>query len=149
MVSSIDFAKYLLSEAKNRQIYINLTKLMKLLYISDGILLSFGINAINENCRAWNYGPVYPNVYRWYSNIENRDFSVSESAKKEIEDNKYNNAITAALDKFGNWTASQLVSWTHKPSSPWEKALAKNDGKMNCIIDKNDIADYFRGIVNA
>ena len=58
MVSSVDFAKYLLlcvrklNATLKPPIEMNETKLHKLMYICDGILLSSNMNIINENVRA-------------------------------------------------------------------------------------------------
>lgn len=55
-------AKYIWYVAKECNIDMNVTKTHKLLYILDGVMLAEGRNIVNENCRAWQYGPVYPKV---------------------------------------------------------------------------------------
>lgn len=69
MVKSKEFAKYILAIANENNITLNQTQLQKIMYICDGTLLSFNQNIIDENCKAWDYGPVYPNVYKWYNKI--------------------------------------------------------------------------------
>lgn len=148
MVKSVDFAKYILQKANEKNIKLNLTQLQKILYICDGTLLAFGKNIINEHARAWNYGPVYPKVYKWYSkNMENPDTNLPDNVVIFIKD-KAENIVTQAVDKFGTWTAAQLSAWTHKESSPWAIALNRNNGKMNSIIEKDDMRLYFAGLLN-
>ena len=153
MINSVDFAKYILLKAKERKLgEINVTKLQKLLYICDGILLSFGFNVVNENARAWYYGPVYPKVYKWFSNnphYQPKLDDITPSALSEINGGNYDSAIKATFDTFGDWNATTLSGWSHKPNSPWSKTVEKNNGKMNCVIDKSDMKKYFKGIVHA
>ena len=153
MIESVDFAKYILLKAKERKLgEINITKLQKLLYICDGSLLAFNCNAINENARAWNYGPVYPKVYKWFSKNQNyipSETDISSSALAEINANKYNVIVDTTLNVFGNWTAAKLSFWSHQPNSPWTKTIEENNGKFNSKIKKSDMGDYFRGIISA
>lgn len=150
MVESVDFAKYILLKARERGINdVNLTKLQKLLYICDGLLLAFGLNAIKENARAWNYGPVYPKVYKWFSKNQDCPLSeadIPEAAMKEITEGNYGGAVSAALDAFGDWNAMALSAWSHQPGSPWEKAVSGSRGKMNAVISKDEMARYFKEI---
>ena len=153
MIESVDFAKYILLKAKERNLgEINVTKLQKLLYICDGTLLAFDCNAINENARAWYYGPVYPKVYKWFSKNPNYTPTIDDipvSTINEINGGNYDAAINATFTAFGSWNATTLSGWSHQPNSPWSKAIEINNGKMNCIIRKSDMAEYFKGIVHA
>lgn len=108
MVSSVDFAKYIIKKANELKIQINLTKLQKILYICDGNLLALGENFINEQAKAWDYGPVYPKVYKWYQKHGKEDVTLW-TISKEIENNdSVKNVVFQALKKFGNWSAVQL-----------------------------------------
>lgn len=153
MINSVDFAKYILLVAKEKGINdINVTKLQKLLYICDGSLLAFNHNVINENARAWNYGPVYPKVYKWFSKL--KDYQPSENdipheVLSEINNNNYKSIVNATLNTFGSLSAIQLSVWSHKPNSPWTKTIMDNKGKFNSVITKEDMAEYFKRIVHA
>ena len=153
MIESVDFAKYILLKAREKNLgEINITKLQKLLYICDGTLLAFDCNVINENARAWYYGPVYPKVYKWFSKNQNytpRMEDIPPTALNEIAGGNYDSAVNATFATFGAWNATTLSGWSHQPDSPWAKALEKSGGKMNCVIDKSDMAQYFKGIVHA
>lgn len=152
MIESVDFAKYILLKSQEAKIgKINQTKLQKLLYICDGVLLACNYDVINEHARAWYYGPVYPKVYKWYS--KNKDYIPSEkdinkNVLNEIKENNYVSAVNATLKAFGNWDALHLSAWSHQPNSPWSLTVEKNNGKMNCVIDKSDMKKYFEGFVS-
>lgn len=150
MIDSREFAKYIIYKAGNNHSDINMTKLQKLLYICDGVMLSQGYNAIDENPKAWDYGPVYPKVYRWYKKrvgkpVERKE--IAQSALEEIEENHFDTAIDKVFGTFGTWTANQLSAWTHKPNSPWSNAVENNGGEMYGTISKNDMRMYFSGMV--
>jgi uncharacterized phage-associated protein len=151
MVDSIEFAKYIILRVNDRKkngapIQIGETKLHKLLYICDGIMLSDGINFINENARAWNYGPVYPRVHRWlekepdsFTNIK----KCSQDALQRLNEIDAELLVDQVLLTFGEKTAEQLSAWTHRPGGPWEFALTRGKGRMNSPISKDDMRDYF------
>ena len=154
MVSSVDFAKYLLLCVKKLNatpelsIEMNETKLHKLMYICDGILLSSGVNIINENVRAWNYGPVYPKVHSWVA--KHKPFEVNhemiappQAVIEYLENTQTKEVVLSVVKRMGKYTAGELSNWSHRPGSPWEKALERNNGIMNAVINKKDMAEYF------
>jgi uncharacterized phage-associated protein len=152
MVDSIEFAKYIILRTRELNktiepvIRIGETKLHKLLYICDGIMLSAGINFIMENARAWNYGPVYPRVHRWLEKEPDSLASVTECVPDTVrllEEIVAEPLVDKVLGTFGNKTAEQLSAWTHRPGGPWELALARGKGIMNAPISKDDMRDYF------
>jgi len=153
LVDSIEFAKHIINRtrARNNQrdnpITLGETKLHKILYICDGLLLAANINLIDENPKAWNYGPVYPRVSNWLKKkpdaFEKSHVDISEDSPeiKEVTP-----LIDAVIDRFGLWSANELSNWSHRPGSPWEKALEKGKGLMNSVIDKNDMKKYFKEV---
>ena len=72
-IDSVLLAKYIIKQAQIKKIpEMCITKLQKLLYALDGGLLARNINAVDEHCRAWQYGPVYPKVF---TKINPKDFN--------------------------------------------------------------------------
>lgn len=151
MVSSVDFAKYIIlcfNELKtsNSDFTLNKTKLQKILYICDGILLALDCNLIEENARVWPHGPVYPKVFKWYT--KNKNWQEVPVISKELQQHIENNSIISktvnkVLFTFGNTTAMTLSNWSHLPNSPWEKAFFRDNYKFAGIIDKDDMKVYF------
>lgn len=147
MINSVDFAKYILKTSKEKSLDINQTKLQKILYICDGTLLAFGKNIIDENARAWDYGPVYPKVYKWFQEHKSDDFSALEVSKDIQTDNDIVKIVSQALDKFGKWTAKSLSDWSHKNGSPWSATMEQTKGKLNSVINKDYMKLYFTGLL--
>lgn len=147
MIDSVDFAKYILKTAEEKVLLMNQTKLQKILYICNGTLLALGKNVINENARTWDYGPVYPKVYKWFQEHKADDFSVLEISKDIQTDNDIVKIVSQALDKFGKWTAKSLSEWSRKNGSPWAVIMEHNRRRLNSVISSNYIKLYFTGLL--
>lgn len=90
------------------------------------------------------YGPVYPNVYKWFV-FSNSNYEISDKIQAKFDSNEKIQAVCGKIFKvFKNWTAGDLSTWTHKDGTPWRKALDRNNGDFNCVIDKDDMRKYFK-----
>jgi uncharacterized phage-associated protein len=146
MTSSVDFAKFLLTCAKDKQLELDETQLHKLLYICNGCMLALGVDIISDAPCAWNYGPVYSEVRDWLQHnkvVLTSPPSCSEEARKELDKIGARNIVDKALDTYGNLSAEQLSMWSHAPDAPWDKAIARHGG-LGCLISKKDMKNYFK-----
>ncbi|MDR1290684.1 MAG: SocA family protein [Planctomycetaceae bacterium] len=150
-MESVEFAKFLISRASaddrhdDQNVSWGATKLHKLLYICDGLLLAMGFDLIKERPKAWNYGPVYPEVYEWLK--KNPDAFMCKqvcdlATSKKFEELNVKSLIDFVLKHYGTWTASALSMWSHQPDSPWESAIDR--GGINTVITKSDMRTYFK-----
>lgn len=149
-LDSIEFAKFLLQRADFKKVPINMTKLQKLIYICDGIMLANDANYINERAKALPYGPVYPRVYKWYAGIIDNNISpgnISNEDMEFIKEQSIQQVVDAVLDKFSNWTAMELTNWSHQQNSPWDITIKLNNGKLGGLIAKQSMAIYFKGFI--
>jgi uncharacterized phage-associated protein len=150
MIESTELAKYIISLAKDQDIDLGETKLHKLIYICAGYALALGVDLVKEKARAWNYGPVYPNVRKWLEKNPNAFQQPQMCSSKTLETIKEVNAeglINRVVSSYGKWTASALSLWSHKPNSPWELAIADGGGLMNSPISKTDMEAYFKTLL--
>lgn len=154
MIGSVEFAKFIVlrSREADEKAFIPLgeTKLHKLIYICDGLILAAGINFIEEIAKAWNYGPVYPKVHNWL--VKTQDAFSNPSPCKTgtidaLDEIKAPPLVDRVLLKFGKWTATELSAWSHQPGSPWELAIKRGWGAMNSPIKKEDMQVYFRSLL--
>jgi uncharacterized phage-associated protein len=145
-MDSKDFAKLVLAEARNKSKKLNLTQLQKIIYICDGVLLArFDLNLIGENCQVWDYGPVYPRVYKWFSkqDADNPDLSMSQNGADTVSGNpNIKEVVDAVLDKFGSMSAKALSAWSHRAGSPWD--IARNTTGMYSQISKDVMKLFFK-----
>ncbi len=110
-------------------------KLQKLLYFLQGHGLALtGENLLDEQPQAWQYGPVYPRVYR-----EFKDYGASPILKEvpfpfdpagepwrmNEEDLAAKNILNAVWKAYKDMPASRLSQITHIPGGPWEEAAKK------------------------
>lgn len=149
-LDSIEFARFLLKRATDKGIAINMTKLQKLIYICDGLMLANDANYINELAKALPYGPVYPRVYKWYLNIIEKKLPLGNVATEDmdfINQQQIQQIVDLVLDKFSNWSALDLTNWSHQKNSPWDITVKLNDGKMGGLIAKESMAIYFKGLI--
>jgi uncharacterized phage-associated protein len=143
---SILVAQYLLSLAREKKLNLNVTKVQKMLYIVFGYFLSqFDKKIIEESPRAWPFGPVFPRAQNKvdYTNILPINSPEFSEIKKDIELTKVLNEV---LDKYSQYTASQLTEWSHQKGSPWSKTTEEIGFRWNTPIKEEYINEYFKNL---
>lgn len=148
MVDSIDFAKAIISAAQSQNKTLNQTQLQKILYICDGTLLAHDLNIIEEHAQAWDYGPVYPRVLKWYK--KNLAMKVSASNyPEELRKEPIKGVIDKTVSLFSDIPAVKLSEWTHQAGSPWDLTVKNENGNFYGKIDKNYMKLWFQSIQKA
>lgn len=148
---SVKMGEYLASYASRKGYYINHTKLQKLLYILYGAYLTIHNEALlNEQPKAWPYGPVFPRVQKKFAkNTKFTDADIDSPEYQNMRENaSLNTLIDDVLNTFGNWTAQALSEWSHASGSPWARALANNNMTFNAVLAPEDIKEYFKTFMN-
>ncbi|WLD24730.1 Panacea domain-containing protein [Flavobacterium dauae] len=118
------------------------TKLLKLLYILDEISIKkSGIPFLNLKYKVWKFGPVSeelfidlssePKLLEDYIEKNNEegvnfiipivDFNDDEFSDNDIE------LMDFVIEKFGNKSAKELISYTHRTNAPWYNTAKEND----------------------
>ncbi len=126
--------------------------LQKLLYYAQAFYYAiFKESLFDNDCQAWAYGPVFPDVYYKYKDygynpIENSFFD-SENEFDELTI-KERNFLDIIISCFGCYSGSILSKMTHN-ERPWiiaRGSLQPEDRSMT-IIDKTIIREYFDEII--
>lgn len=147
---SIDVAAYVTKECAQKNFFVNLTKIQKLVFCVYGaVLASSGERICKDHPKAWPHGPVFPRIYKYtkrhadgivealMSHEENLTSILNERPKKIID---------TTLNFFGRYNAGTLVNWTHDEDGPWFKST--NGGKvLQKEIPDNLISDYFKTLI--
>ena len=110
---------------------LTVMQLIKLVYIADGWAVSLlGRPLAKTDPQAWQYGPVYPELYRAFrrfgpnpvtapATIAGTDVAYAEEfAEDEID------VIRSVVESYGKLSAYQLSDLTHQPGTPWSAAYA-------------------------
>ena len=143
-------AKYILSKALEENIFINITKLQKLLYISYGVYLAVKNERLtDESPKAWPYGPVFPTTREKLLkiNLSTYDILQDEDCKEICKDKEIQELVASVLKTFGHWSAGQLTEWSHSNGSPWDLTTRSENFKWNQPIDDEYIKFYFSKIL--
>lgn len=117
------------------------TKALKLLYILDELSIKrSGIPFFNLKYKVWKFGPVSEEIFidlssettllKDYVKMESDEGAGFIKACKGFDDNEFSDNDIELLDfvvsQFGNKTAKELVSHTHRINSPWHKTAKDN-----------------------
>lgn len=153
LMSSVPYIKFnsdQLEKIGNTVVYIadripqlSKTKLLKLLYILDEISIKkSGIPILNLKYKVWKFGPVSEELFIDLSSeatllekFINRDiegnyivskvqFNEDQFSENDIE------LMDFVIEKYGNKTAKELISYTHRVNSPWY-----NTAKENSVLE--------------
>lgn len=149
-IDSLDVAAYVTKTCAQKNLFINLTKLQKLMYCVYGaFLVAFEARICDEHPKAWQYGPVFPKVYNL---TKKHQFDLIDALlrKNEIVEMQLNNEqinlISEVVDFFGQYNAKQLVDWSHHPNGAWSQSTVGGTILYNEIPD-DDIYSYFKTIM--
>ena len=156
----LDVCRHVINYSNEHDYGISNLKLQKVLYF---IQAYFIINkkdhtpCFNERIEAWDFGPVVPEAYHEYKQYGSGDIPSVESFflldKDDIWNSKrieYNDDIITAddktlidrvIEKFSNYSATDLVSLTHR-QSPW---IDSYPPYQNNEITIEAIRRYFNG----
>ena len=106
-----------------------------------------------DTIEAWDFGPVVPVVYREYKRYGSCNIPTIETYYDfddvwELKENVFNEEIISkedrklietVVDRFSNFSATDLVTLTHK-QAPWEQAYVPY---QNNIITNDEIRGFF------
>ena len=94
------------------------TKLQKLLYYAQGFHLAITDEPLFKNdFKAWDYGPVIPEVYKQFNKQGPRGFDTA----LDVEESSVERFLLNVWDSFGHYSASTLSQRTHD-EAPWQNA---------------------------
>lgn len=158
MYNVLDVCRYAINYSNDKDYGISNLKLQKILYfIQAYFLISTPEPCFGAKIEAWDFGPVVPEAYREYkqfgsSNIPRISYYVVmdfddfwNSKVKEFNDevisDKDKKRIEAVIDRFSDYSATDLVSITHN-QAPWIDAYIPH---RNNEITPHAIKEYFNG----
>lgn len=146
-INSLQVLAYIIRRCEEMGIFINITKLQKLMYCCYGTILGkFGVRLIDEPPSAWQYGPVFPEALRSIQFFQIAGFRQKPTPDVDDLPESFRRVIDETLANFGKFTAKQLSEWTHIKGSPWYKASDGGASLYHTLSDE-DIKNYFRANV--
>ncbi|WP_454989814.1 Panacea domain-containing protein [Capnocytophaga sputigena] len=119
--------------------HLSKTKFLKLLYILDELSIKqSGIPFFNLDYKVWKFGPVAEPIFidlssemTLLSPFIKSDKNGYLSAKKSFNDDEFSdndiNLLDEVIERFGNQSAKQLVTYTHNEDSLWNKTAKEHN----------------------
>lgn len=141
----LDVCKYVIDYSNKKEYGISNLKLQKILYFIQAYFLIKQPSrcCFDDKIEAWNFGPVVPKVYRKYKQFGSSDIPTIIDCEKSDSNNCITsddkNLIKTVIDKFEDYSSTDLVDLTHK-QSPWIDAYISH---MNREITTEAIKAYF------
>lgn len=140
----LDVCRYVIQYSNERNYGISSLKLQKLLYfIQAYFLIKQKIPCFYEKIEAWDFGPVVLEAYNKYKQYLSMDIPTENTHTmfyKEAITKEDKALIREVVEKFADYSATDLVSLTHK-QSPWINSYVP--GQHN-EIKISAISEYFR-----
>lgn len=143
-------AKYFQKIANSEGKTLTHMKIQKLVFFAHGVhLAAFGGPLINEEVKAWKFGPVIPELYdrlyKFGSSIVNLDIN-DENLTALEDDNNAEESIRVVWKVYGSNSAWTLSEISHRKESPWD-IVWNQLGNTFSTIPNSLIEDYYKKFV--
>lgn len=147
-ITALDVAKFLLSMKPMSNL-----KLQKMIYlVYADYLEKTGKKLFREKIVAYKYGPVVPDVYKYYKKngrniikpddeLINQEVSLPMALARFFQSDDEKNIIHSVqeiFEKYGEYAPSELVTLTHKKGTPWS-----NTEQDEIISDENILKYHY------
>ncbi len=152
----LDISRYVINYSNEKDYGISNLKLQKILYFIQAYFLTNNKICFDEKIEAWDFGPVVPEAYHEFKQYGSGDIPTVESylefdpkdiwntCRIEFDDsnieNRDKNMINEVVDKFRDYSATDLVTLTHR-QSPWIDAYIPD---KNNEITTEAIKEFFQ-----
>lgn len=131
MYTALDLSKYIVSKCTNDNLPISNLQLQKILYYVQKEYFAQGSVAFSDDIEAWQFGPVVPNIYYYFSGFGAMpilstypDISLDQYDKRIVDH------IVEEKRLLDPW---DMVSETHKPNGAWDQIYRNGLGNRQVI----------------
>lgn len=146
--SAAAVANAFLKLAKDSGSELSNMQLQKLVYFAHGFTLALlDKPLIYSDVQAWQYGPVYPKLYKKLRRYGSGRVTELLDSEDEIPvPSDFSEVIKGVWKAYGSMSAGQLSARTHAPDTPWSLSWA--EGEYTKISDDR-IKAHFKGLLVA
>jgi uncharacterized phage-associated protein len=141
-------ANAILQVARAQGKQLTLMQLIKLVYLAHGWSWAILHRPLSKApVQAWQYGPVYPEVYSAFKRFGSSPISslaVSKSTGQTYQadlDEDDRDLIGAVVDAYGGMHAFQLSNIMHQPGTPWTETF--NSSGAYSVIPEELIRKHY------
>ena len=148
---ALTVAKTFLDLAKKEGIELTNLQLQKLVFFAHGISLgALNEPLIEDDVKAWPYGPVIPRLYNRLKHYRNDYVNIDTMQHKENDPDPNERvhgddmrAVLAAWNAYKNKTGAQLSTLSHQKNTPWD-IVWNQEGRKFEEIPESIIRDYYK-----
>ena len=122
-------------------------ELMKLTYISHGWSLCLRDKPlVSDRAQAWQYGPVYPDLYQSLKDYRASPVQSVKPTGIELHfhtsdlDAEEKGLVSSVYNAYKGLNGVQLSALTHQPGTPWHSAFSR---ARNAVIEDSEIKAHF------
>lgn len=141
MASVFDVAEFFIRMAnQSEDDQMTNLKVNKLLYYAQGTFLArTGRPLFNNQIEAWQLGPVVSDIYHKYKVCGKAPIISEDDIDRTCFTDEEFDTLLDVMREFGQYTGSALVTFTHRPGTPWSNA--RDNGIP--VLNQSDIKNYF------
>ncbi len=151
MGTASSVANEFINLSKEHSVEVTNMKLVKLMYIAQGLSLSLLERPLFEDDKieAWKYGPVVPSIYHEFKHFKSSPITTKSVVTDRDWENFSEPSLTDSEDKkivlltwrlYKDMSSRDLVDLTHRNGTPWSLTYQFGPGK---VIDNNLIKKYY------
>lgn len=146
MYSALEIAALVIKVAQKLGQTLTPMQIIKLVYISHGYSLGFDSKALVEDeVKAWKYGPVYPSLYSKLKQYGSREVPANALSGSLDCESDVGQLIEAVLTHYENFDGIDLSALTHQPKTPWDLTVASSG--LNTTISNDLIESHYKEII--
>ncbi len=153
-ITSTTVANFFLKKGQAEKVDISVMKINKLVYIAYGWNAGLGGGElfVDDEIRAWPYGPVIPSLYHEFKSFGNnpiKEFAKSYNPFEDSDpkepfhetDSSKNNLLETIWTLYSRYSATDLMRLTHQDKTPWSITFQRGKDKK---IPHDLIEQYYR-----
>ena len=135
-IKAIDLAKYIINTSPRRMSNLELQKTMYFVEL-DYRKRNNEQRLIRDKFKAWQYGPVVPEVYEEYRKYGS---DLIDRTGENIVLGIDTNVIDRSINRCSNRKSWELVEESHRSDGAWQKKI-DNGGSLGDTIEQNLITE--------
>lgn len=137
-------AYYLVGLYKKDSKVVTQLHIQKLMFLFEAYYMNVTNKPYLYQCefKAWNFGPVATKLYNRFKVYGKNDIVLTQEQIEEGNSipEEIKELLQKLYDAFKDYTAMQLVNFTHAEDSPWKEAWEKEEYS---VIPKEKMKEWF------
>lgn len=136
LIKATDLAKYIINTSYRGLSNLELQKTMY--FVELDYYKQTGKHLVDDEFKAWQYGPVVPDVYEEYRHYGSRYIEEADMPDKSKMSQVNTSIIEETVDRCSDRKSWELVKESHRSDGAWQETL--NAGSLGDTIKQNLIA---------